>query len=42
VAGVALFRVLYARYWRYSDFATSLADTEAALRSLAPVLGNKT
>ena len=35
---VALFRVLYARYWRYQDFGTSLSDAEAALRSLAPVL----
>ena len=35
---VALFRVLYARYWRYHDFNTTLSDAEAALRALAPVL----
>lgn len=35
---VALFRALYARYWRYQDFNTTLSDAEAALRALAPAL----
>lgn len=36
--GEGLLRTLYARYWRFNDFNTTMADSEWALRSLAPVL----
>ena len=36
--GEGLMRVLYVRYWRYSDFQSTMADTEWALRCMAPVL----
>jgi len=36
--GEGLMRVLYSRYWRFSDFHTTMADTEWALGCVAPVL----
>ncbi len=36
--GEGLLRTLYTRYWRYNDFNTTMADSEWALRCLAPML----